>query len=110
MDCTWDATEIKSKNGITHAYQYYALPMRMAVYQFPYENYDSLEHITPRLLQEAAIQNRATLLILRVEDTLYEDAFYDALGMDTDPYMPWVFDIHMEDGTPVFTLRNTEEE
>lgn len=109
IDCTWDASEeIKSKSGITHAYQYYALPMRFYVYQFPYGNSDPLEGMTYDFLSNAAIQNRANLLLLRLDDTMYIDAFAEIL--EVDPYidMPWVVDIVVKDGQPTFHLRNEE--
>lgn len=109
MDCTWAASQIRSKSGVTHAYQYHALPIRLSVYQFEYGNYGNLESITEGFLKEAVLSHRANLLILRTDDPLYESAFADALDLETDADMPWVLDVAIEDGQPVYTLRNQEE-
>lgn len=111
MDATWDSMEIKSKSGITHAYQYYALPMRLSVYQFECGNVEEAANITPRFLTNAMVNNRATILILRVDDYVYEDAFAEALGLeDVDADLPWVLDAAYEDGEFIFHLRNEAEE
>ena len=110
MDCTWDASEIKSKSGITHAYQYYALPIRLDVYQFEYGNYDALDGITFEFLSNAAIAHRADMLILRLDDDLYLDAFQTALDLETDSYPPWVFDITVSNGEVSFLLRDDMQE
>lgn len=109
MDCTWDATEIKSKSGITHAYQYAGLPLRVHVYQYPYWDDSLLDAVTAEWLASAALENCAELLLLRVEDDLYAEAFAEALQLEETPYSPSVFDIRVEEGQPTFHLRQEAE-
>ena len=110
MDSTWEASQIKSKSGITHAYQYYALPMRLSVTQYPYGDYDQLEGIDKEGIDYAMDRTRSNLLILRLEDDLYRDAFAEALEIETDAQMPWILDVERENGALTYTLRNQEEE
>lgn len=110
VDNTWEATQYKSWSGFTHAYQYYAMPMRVFVYHLPYGEYDGLEAIVESWLTEELRRNRCTLLILRMEDTLYMDAFAQAMQIDSYADYPWVIDVAWETGEPVYALRNIEEE
>ena len=110
MDATWEATDITSKSSITHTYQYFALPMRVSVWQFEWGNYEAAESITRDFLVDAVKASRSNLLILRTDDFMYEDAFALALDVETDADMPWVFDVGRENGEVIFTQRNEDDD
>ena len=108
IDCTYEASEIKSESGKTHSYQYFALPMRVEepVY-YPYGDYVVLDYyFDPEELYNRIDHSGCELLMLRIEDELYWEAVRDGLGLwgDWDDPMG-VYDITREDGELLFTMR-----
>lgn len=82
IDCSYSAAEIKSTSGKTHIYQYYALPMRMHIVQYPVEDYDRLGELTTENLYRLLRENRCDFLFLRIDDYLYWDQIDEALGLE----------------------------
>ena len=111
IDCTYEASEIKSESGIVHAYQYYGIPLRVHVLQYAYGNYDLLDTVEAEVLKELLDQNRCDLLLLRVEDDLYWETIRDALALEGDWDEPVaVYDVLREDGETRFHCRLDEAE
>lgn len=105
IDCTYESSEIKSESGKTHAYHYFGMPLRLHVRQYPYGSYDALDSISSESLIQMLNENRCELLILRIEDELYWDAFKDALDLDDSALSIAVYDIVRENGATTFVCR-----
>lgn len=106
VDCTYEASEIKSESGVIHAYQYFGLPLRVHALLYPYGNYDLLDAVDNDSLTELLNQNRCDLLLLRVEDELYWEALGDALSLEGDWDEPVaVYDVSRREGELVFHCR-----
>lgn len=110
IDCTYEASQIKSESGKTHAYHYYGAPLRLHVWQYPYGNYDALDFIDQEALWQALNQNRCELLILRVEDELYWDALRDALELEDSAEPIAVYDVRRENGAISLKQRASQSE
>lgn len=82
IDCSYSAAEIKSPSAKTHVYQYYALPMRMHIVQYPVEDYDRLGELTAENIKDMLRRNRCDFLFLRIDDYLYWDQIDEALGLE----------------------------
>ena len=108
IDCTYEASEIKSPSGKTHSYQYFGLPMRVQepVY-YTYGDYVELDYyFDPDELYDRVANADCDLLMLRIEDEFYWEAVRDALGLWGDWDEPLgVYDISEEDGELIFTIR-----
>lgn len=106
IDCSYAAADVKSESGKTHAYQYFALPLRVHVLQYPVADYNRLEEVDSFTLLSYLNNNRCDILILRVEDDLYWEAIRDSLELYHDDDMPTgVYDIQRENGELTFTTR-----
>lgn len=82
IDCSYASAEIKSSSGKTHAYQYFALPMRMHIVQYPVEDYDRLGELTADNIYRLLRENRCDFLFLRIDDYLYWEQIDEALGLE----------------------------
>jgi len=113
IDCSYAASEIKSQSGKTHAYAYFALPLRVEepVY-YRYGDYTQLEEgIDGEELLSILRSKNCELLILRIEDELYWEEIAYALDLYGDYDGPiGVYDVEWEDDAAVFTFRGGEEE
>lgn len=109
IDCSWDASEIRSVSFKTHAYAYYGLPLRVSVVQWPYGDYSVLEDLSETELLSMLISNRSELLILRVEDELYWDAVREWLPLDDDAESCAVYDVSYQNGELILVCRTNAE-
>ena len=113
IENSYQATEVSSKSGKTHAYAYFGLPVRVLepIY-YIYGDYTQLdETFDAEALRQQIIDSRCELLILRMEDFLYWEAVCDALELygDYDDCIG-VYDVTYEDGELSFAFRLPEEE
>jgi len=113
LENSYQATEVSSKSGKTHAYAYYALPVRVLepIY-YIYGDYTQLdETFDAEQLKQQIINSRCDLLIVRMEDFLYWEAVCDALELygDYDDSIG-VYDVIYEDGELSFEFRLPEDE
>ena len=113
LESSYQATEVNSKSGKTHAYAYFGLPVRVLepVY-YIYGDYTQLEDgFNGEWLRQHIINSRCDLLIVRVEDFLYWEEISDALELygDYDDCIG-VYDVIYEDGELSFEFRLSEEE
>ena len=107
IESTAEALEITSRSGKTHAYQYFALPVRVEEPAYLiYGDYDQLDFVDEAFWHSLLIKGRCELLILRVEDELYWEDVRDALGLYGDNDGPvGVYDVAYENGVFTFTMR-----
>ena len=113
LESSYQATEVSSKSGKTHAYAYFGLPVRVLepVY-YIYGDYTQLEDgFNGEWLRQHIINSRCDLLIVRVEDFLYWEEISDALELygDYDDCIG-VYDVIYENGELSFEFRLPEEE
>lgn len=107
IECTWEASEIKSQSGKTHAYGYFGLPVRVEEpLYFCYGDYTQLETFDGEALLERIQNDDADLLLMRVEDELYWDEICYALDLPYDEAQSiGVYEIDRSDGGCAFALR-----
>lgn len=107
IDCAWEASQIKSQSGKTHAYGYFALPVRVEEpLYFLYGDYTQLETFDGDALLERIQNDDAQLLLMRVEDELYWEEICYALDLSYDEDQSvGVYEIDRSDGGCTFTLR-----
>ncbi len=112
LESSYQATEVSSRSGKTHAYAYFGLPVRVLepVY-YVYGDYTQLENFDAEWLRQYIIDRRCELLIVRVEDFLYWEEISAALGLygEYDDCIG-VYDVTYEDGELSFAFRLPEEE
>lgn len=113
LESSYQATEVSSKSGKTHAYAYFGLPVRVLepIY-YIYGDYTQLdETFDAEALRQQIIDSRCELLLLRVEDFLYWEAICDALELygEYDDCIG-VYDVTYENGELSFDFRLPEEE
>lgn len=108
IESTWEASQIKSQSGKTHAYGYFGLPVRVEEpLYFLYGDYTQLEAFDGEALLERIYNDDAELLLMRVEDELYWDEIRYALDLPYDEAQPiGVYEIDRSGGECTFTLRN----
>lgn len=108
IDCSYAASEVKSQSGKTHAYAYFALPVRVEepIY-YAYGDYTQLEDgIDGEEILRRLQSQQCELLILRIEDELYWDEIASALDLYGDSDGPvGVYDVTWEDGCAAFAFR-----
>lgn len=105
LDASWGATEISSSSYKTHAYAYFALPVRVTTVEWVYGDYTQLDALSEESLRDMILANRCDLLILRLEDELYWDAVRSMLSLDDDAYPIAVYDVAYEDGNLSLSCR-----
>lgn len=107
IDCAWESSQIKSQSGKTHAYGYFALPVRVEEpLYFLYGDYTQLETFDGDALLERIQNDDSDLLLMRVEDELYWDEICYALDLPYDEAQSiGVYEIDRSDGGCTFTLR-----
>lgn len=107
IECTWEASQIKSQSGKTHAYGYFGLPVRVEEpLYFLYGDYTQLETFDGDALLERIQNDDAELLLMRVEDELYWEEICYALDLSYDEAQSiGVYEIDRSDGGCTFTLR-----
>ena len=113
LESSYQATEVSSKSGKTHAYAYFGLPVRVLepIY-YTYGDYTQLEDgFDAEGLRQRIIESRCDLLIVRVEDFLYWEEISAALELygDYDDCIG-VYDVTYEDGELSFEFRLPEDE
>ncbi len=113
IENSYQATEVSSRSGKTHAYAYFGLPVRVLepIY-YVYGDYTQLdETFDAEKLRQQIIDSRCELLMLRVEDFLYWEAICDALELygDYDDCIG-VYDVIYEDGELSFAFRLPPDE
>ena len=111
VDCSWEGSNIRSSSKITHVYAYYGLPLRVTVLQLPYGEYDVLETMESWDLQGDLLSHGYQVAAFRVEDELYWEELCSLLNLDTEMPSTGLYDVTLdEDGLPVLTSREWEEE
>lgn len=107
IECTWEASQIKSQSGKTHAYGYFGLPVRVEEpLYFLYGDYTQLETFDGDALLSRIQNDDAELLLMRVEDELYWEEICYALDLSYDEAQSiGVYEIDRSDGGCTFTLR-----
>lgn len=108
IECTWEASQIKSQSGKTHAYGYFGLPVRVEEpLYFLYGDYTQLEDFDGDALLARIQNDDAELLLMRVQDDLYWEAICDALNLSYDEDPPvGVYEIDRSEGGCAFVLRD----
>lgn len=107
IESSWEASQIKSQSGKTHAYGYFGLPVRVEEpLYFLYGDYTQLETFDGDALLERIQNDDAEMLLMRVEDELYWDEIRYALDLPYDEAQPiGVYEIDRSGGGCTFTLR-----
>lgn len=105
LDASWGATEISSSSYKTHAYAYFALPVRVSTVEWVYGDYTQLDALSEESLRGMILGNRCDLLILRLEDELYWDAVRSLLSLDDDACPIAVYDVTWKDGNLTLSCR-----
>ncbi|MBP3650624.1 MAG: hypothetical protein J6K73_12680 [Clostridia bacterium] len=110
IDCSYEAAEFSGKSGKTHAYQFYALPMRTTVKIWPVEDYSNIDQASRDYLISVIEENRCELLILRIDDEVYWYTLMEELVLEGENDSSiGVYDIiRDEDGNYSFVGRMNE--
>lgn len=104
IDSSYGASEIKSTSGKEYGYQYYALPMRIHVMQYPVADYDRLDELTADNIFSILRSHRCDYLILRLEDDVYWDAVCSELDLWEWDERVAVYEVDYESDDVSFTL------
>ena len=93
LECSEDASLIRSPSYKTHTYQYHGLPLRVTVRQFAYESYDVLKYLKGAWLDDIVRQNGYDMILLRIDDEPYWEAFSTMMGVESTGDAHSVYDI-----------------
>ena len=105
IDGSFEAAQITSKSGKTHAYEYFALPVRVGepVY-LEMGNSQQMRFITTAFLHQLLAKTQSELLILHIDDEPWWDDIRTELSL-TDGEPVGIYDVQFENGTYTFSFR-----
>lgn len=110
IDCSEGATYFSSMSGKTHAYQYYALPTYVTVYQYEYGSEESLSNLYYGTVVDGLKEYHANILILNVDDEAFWQRMCSLIPLPEDAPMKGVYDVTFaDDGAPTFTPRAKQQ-